>query len=308
MKRKLVKQGHNALTVTLPSKWVKKFSLKGGDEINLSEEGKRIVISVDELGERKINFDMTGNSKYLYRFLGVLYRLGYDEIKINFQNPKIIDQLQVEIDNMLGYEILDQSENYCIVKSVAGILEKEFDSTLKRIFSMLIVGGDASLEILKRGEIKRLERIENIAKINNKLTNFCERVLNKFSYKEDKKTTLIYCMVWSIEQIMDEYKNIWEYLIKKNEEARKTKKPAIITEKEIKLYEEINSLIKEYRKIFYDFDADELSNLREKCLNFINNSREIFEEDKSTNKVILVSLHSIAEKIYHMCESLIKIE
>jgi len=304
MRRKLVKQGHNAMTVTIPSSWIKKFDLKGGDEISLIEEGNRILISVDQLKEKKIEFDMRGNAKYLYRSLGVLYRLGYDEIKVNFQNPKIIDELQIEIDNMLGYEILDQGENCCVIKSVAGILEKEFDPTLKRIFSMLINGGEYSLEILKEGEIKDLEKVKNFERINNRLTNFCERLLNKYGYKDANKTMLIYCMVWGLEQIADDYKNIWNYLINKEKNGKKK----LITSSEIKSYVEINRLVKEYSEIFYDFDVDRLSRFRGKCLRFINNSREILDKEKNGSKVIQVSLNGIVEKLYHLCESLIKIK
>ncbi len=31
MKRKIIKQGHNTLTVTLPSEWAKQFNLKSGE-------------------------------------------------------------------------------------------------------------------------------------------------------------------------------------------------------------------------------------------------------------------------------------
>jgi len=41
MKRKLVKQGGTALTVSLPAKWAKKYDLKAGDEIDLVEEGNK---------------------------------------------------------------------------------------------------------------------------------------------------------------------------------------------------------------------------------------------------------------------------
>jgi len=34
MKRKIIKQGHNTLTITLPSKWAHKLNLKAGEEVD----------------------------------------------------------------------------------------------------------------------------------------------------------------------------------------------------------------------------------------------------------------------------------
>ena len=45
MKRKIIKQGHNTLTVTLPSEWVKKLNLNAGDEIDLVEDNSSLVIN-----------------------------------------------------------------------------------------------------------------------------------------------------------------------------------------------------------------------------------------------------------------------
>jgi antitoxin component of MazEF toxin-antitoxin module len=45
MIRKLVKQGDNALTVTLPAHWIKDQGLKTGNEVHLQEIGRNIEIS-----------------------------------------------------------------------------------------------------------------------------------------------------------------------------------------------------------------------------------------------------------------------
>ena len=35
MKRKVIKQGHNTLTITLPSKWVEKNTIVPGEEVEV---------------------------------------------------------------------------------------------------------------------------------------------------------------------------------------------------------------------------------------------------------------------------------
>jgi len=45
MERKLVKQGRNALTVTLPAKWLKFRRLEAGDSVFFDEKDDGILIS-----------------------------------------------------------------------------------------------------------------------------------------------------------------------------------------------------------------------------------------------------------------------
>jgi len=61
MKRKIIKQGHNTLTMTLPSEWVKKLNLKAGDEIDLNEKGGSLMVNGKQNNENKsTTIDITG--------------------------------------------------------------------------------------------------------------------------------------------------------------------------------------------------------------------------------------------------------
>ena len=53
MKRKIIKQGHNTLTMTLPSEWVKQLNLKAGDEIDLTEDRGSLCINGKQNNEFK---------------------------------------------------------------------------------------------------------------------------------------------------------------------------------------------------------------------------------------------------------------
>ena len=48
MKRKIIKQGSGTLTISLPTNWAKLFKLKSGDEIDVTQEGKMLVVSTKE--------------------------------------------------------------------------------------------------------------------------------------------------------------------------------------------------------------------------------------------------------------------
>ena len=58
MKRKIIKQGHNTLTITLPSDWVKRFNLQGGNEIDLIEKDNGLFLTTEKINSiKKAEFD-----------------------------------------------------------------------------------------------------------------------------------------------------------------------------------------------------------------------------------------------------------
>ncbi|MGV8169112.1 MAG: AbrB/MazE/SpoVT family DNA-binding domain-containing protein, partial [Candidatus Nanoarchaeia archaeon] len=53
MERKLVKQGQNALTVTLPAKWLKQKGLKAGGSVFLEVENNSVVVKSSVKSQKK---------------------------------------------------------------------------------------------------------------------------------------------------------------------------------------------------------------------------------------------------------------
>jgi antitoxin component of MazEF toxin-antitoxin module len=299
MKRKVVKQGHNAMTITLPAAWIKDNNIRCGDELDVDIKGKDLFIKTNPAeGTERITFHMNGTGKYLHRHLGVLYRLGYDEIRVEFDSPLMIDKIQYEIEEMLGFEIVDQGENYCVIKNIASGLEKEFDNILRKIFLNIIHCGTEGLNLIKKGDLKRLENLKQFSRVNNRQPNFCQRLLRKEGYKDYKKTMLVYTMVWNLEQVADYYNNIFKYILSLNKNPK-------INKEVLELYASVNKLFESYYETFYSFDSNKVSNLKEKCLNIINNIKDKIEKRNAEEIVILLNLNLISERIYHMTECLI---
>jgi len=106
MKRKLVRQGGSAMTITLPSDWVKRFKLEGGDEIDLEEQQGKLIIST-EAGkkENSIELSVSGLGPMVKRVLGALYKTGYDEFSIRFETPEEFETAQQVIrEQFVGFE------------------------------------------------------------------------------------------------------------------------------------------------------------------------------------------------------------
>ena len=45
MRRRIIKQGNNSFTSTVPIKWIKENNLEAGDEIEVFEEDNQLIIS-----------------------------------------------------------------------------------------------------------------------------------------------------------------------------------------------------------------------------------------------------------------------
>ena len=121
MRRKLIRQGNNALTVTLPAKWLQENNLNAGDEIDIDYEGKVLSLSQSNKGkhEKTVSITVDTNDFELYRSLiGSYYRAGYDVINVHYSNVGTLLLLQKIVDVLYGFEILDSSETGCVIKNM----------------------------------------------------------------------------------------------------------------------------------------------------------------------------------------------
>lgn len=286
MKRKLIKQGIGALTITLPKEWISKYGLRAGNEINLEEYEKTLLLKTEGGSSvlRKTIIDIDNLSQTLiWRYLMSAYRLGYDEITIKFSNIEknydiklsslgvlekkmrmnTIEVIQDIANRFIGLEIIDQGKNYCVIKYLGEISEKEFDITLRRIFLLLLSMAEESLSGLNK-KTKNVKYVCNIDVNIDKFTDFCLRVLNKNGYKKLNKTNSIYSIILLLEFIGDEYKKIVLHVCNS-----KTK----FDHKLINIYADINKLLNLFYELFYKFNekmAAEIYDLDEELTNKIN--------------------------------------
>ena len=49
MRKKLVKQGHSTLTITIPAKWARENKLKAGSELDLDINQNSLILSYPRL-------------------------------------------------------------------------------------------------------------------------------------------------------------------------------------------------------------------------------------------------------------------
>ncbi|MBC8501084.1 MAG: phosphate uptake regulator PhoU [Nanoarchaeota archaeon] len=256
MQRKVIQLGGKTLVISLPSKWAKNNSVKKGDNINIEEEEKRLIMSIEKERESEriiLNTDELGYYDPLY--IAYLYQAGIDEIRINYKDREVFKRIQEKIPDLMGYEIINQGENYVEIKSVSSALEEEFGTILRRTFYILEDMGKSGLEAIKNKDIERLKDIIPLENSIDKFTDFCKRVLNKRGYKNPKKTQFYYVIIRDLEKIGDYYEEITNYIIE-----NKLKPGNEI----LKLYEETNEFLSLFHKLFYKFSKEQATEFQKK--------------------------------------------
>lgn len=299
MKRKINQVGTGTYTISLPMAWVKENGLDKGQEIELIQQGRELIICTQmKVESKKIEINIVNLKGRVIRWiLSALHKFGYDEIKLIYGNDKkILYIVNDVIKNLfLGFVIIEQTDNYLALKNVSEEKPEEFEASLRRAFLVTLSMSESVLDMIKKKEFQSLKNLVTLENSNNQLTNLCERILNKWKYKETQKTNLFYVIAWNLEKVCDNYKYICDFL----SDAKNIK----ISKKIIDLFEETNKILRHFYEIFYNFNSAKLND-------FVNNKKktesEIQEYISSANKheaIVLLYLKTTIMNITDFCAS-----
>lgn len=197
--RKLVKQGRNALTMTLPASWIQKNNLTEKDVVHIEEVQNQIVVKTNnekQLKEISLNFENITLRVALHLVLSS-YIQGYDRIIINYNNLNLANR--VSNMNLLGLIIEEQTENTLILKDMIQVPQDNFKQLFRRSCTLLI---QHSKELHKltsqkttKDDVKRTERI-----LDQNLF-YCMRYINKYENIDESHKKFL--LISTIEEIGD---------------------------------------------------------------------------------------------------------
>ena len=277
MKRKIIKQGHNTLTITLPSNWAKKFSLAPGSEIELTEKDNGLLISTEQsssLGKTEINIDNM-DIPTIWKYLMGIYREGYDEVKITF-SPSLklespykffaqhkedikykkekhgkgpLDFFHELVNRFIGFEITSHGEGFIIIREMSEATSKEFENSLRRVFFLIQQMAEETCKALSKNKPELLTHIHDVDVNLDKFHDYCIRILNKKGNREYGKPNLIFSMLYLLELLGDEYKNISHHLLQDFSEKSNLKN---LKEMADSVKEQIDHLY----TLYYKFDKE----------------------------------------------------
>jgi phosphate uptake regulator len=291
MIRKVSRVGPATLVVSLPAKWAKKYGIKKGDDIEVTNEGSKLTISNEKEEKRKrIEINIKNERKFLKRHLNMFYKKGYDEIKFTYSNETILGKIQKEIDFLIGYEIMEQGENYCVVKNVASPLEDHLDSLSKRLSLTILNMFKETINSLEKKDIISLKKVSSLEKITNKLSFFYIRILNKkINYSYENKTILFF-ICEQLEQIADNLRDI------SNEIEDLTN----LSHNSLLMLNELKNLFEQYTLLYNNINLDKIEQFKNIRKKTYNNLKKKILKSKEIDSFVLSNLLCI----YHIIHQL----
>ena len=292
MKRKVIQLALNTLVVSLPSKWVKRYGVKKGAELEVEERGQQIVFGTSmnsDLESVRIDASKLSSEALKRWVLSSLHKTGYNQIEITYEDNSVSEIVQEAIRNlMIGFAVVEQGRGRCVIRVVAEEQEKEFHSMLRRAFIVTKTLGDEIYLSLVQGNGEHLKELLVLEKTNNQLTNFCERILNRKGYKQDKKRCFAYVVAWNLEKICDDY----AYLCKVLMESPKAKISAPVLD----MLKEANDYFKDYYELFYNFEIEKLSGLQRRKNRFKEKTFRLVKNKNQTEIVVLCKLEDLVTR------------
>ena len=257
MKRKVVKHGSATLTISIPSKWAKKFAVKSGDELEIDEEEGSIIIKSpayhDSVKETAI--DLGQMSVLGRRCLIALFKGGCDTIRITYPNPQVFNEIVMPtLNEFIGFEIMQQSEKHCVIKEISGLTDNtELDSLIRRMFLLIISLSDDCAAAIESGNHELLNDLISRDVTINRVANFSRRLLYKRGSVRAKDLPMTYYIIEELENLGDEYKYMCRYL---HENNLKIKNPEVY-----KIMRQANGLIREFHTLYFKFSFDRADKL-----------------------------------------------
>ncbi len=296
IKRKVIQIAGSTHLVSLPKPWIDQQKILKGDELDLSVEGNKIVVSASsESRPETIKVDVSDAHMFSFRFLAAIYKSGYDEVELQLSNKTSLKELSRQINSMLpGYELVDQHGRVCVIKNISRGLDSEFDTILRKIFLITNSMAKNTYDALKTNDYNLLNDTILLEETTNRFCNFCERMLNKRGYKNAKKTSFVYNIVWELEKVTDQFKYLNMYLLD-NRNAKLSKET-------FDLFRRVNALIKMFYELFYKFDAEKVQTIASERKLLVAECNKLFGSRTADPKVVH-HLSNITQMVFNMVGS-----
>ena len=249
MKRKVNKVGQNTLTVSLPSKWVKKLNIKPGDELELAEDKDNLIIG-GKIREHKKAITINLKSsypKYIRALMRNLYIHGYEIIKIIYNNEKDYVSISDALNGLVGFEIIKESKDECIIESISDIKYDQYLLFLNKQFQIISTMQNLLLDAMtNQPNDVDFAIISSLSKKSSKYACICRRVLTRNNLMNDDEPLTIFFVINLIHMVARNYANCYKYI--KENKIKTTKGNLDYLKESINLFNELYELYLKKKK------------------------------------------------------------
>jgi len=311
MRRKVIQIANSTQLVSLPRTWAKEHDIKKGDELELSIQKNKIIISTEKESEQEtIDVNVTNLDRSSLMFLiRALYKKGYDEINLRFdnqlakhyrinENVKVISSIHQEVNRLTGIEIVQQKENFCKLKTISKTDDKELDNMIRRTFILLLDAAKDVIDAAKNGNSVLLETIEEKHDTLTKFISYCIRTINKRK-TEDKNTHFLYHIIATMDKIVDILKNCSRELEGFNKKVKK---------ESLEVLNKTYSSFEKFYELFYKYNAETVKILSENKEQVMNSLISLSGKVPVQELLLLSNMNQTLELFRDLTESRIAME
>ena len=196
MQRRIIKQ-KTAYTITLPIKWVRNYNINEKREINIKEEGNKLILSTSNKAKpEKVDLKLENSEEHYCRIMIENHYLkGFDVINISFLNKDALSLIQTIVTNLIGVEIVKQNKTSCIISQTAMPTIKEFKSLFNRVKSIIIYTLQITEESIKGNVYDGLDEIEQLTKDARRFLLFLTRTIHKHTIIEKNDESFMHLLL-----------------------------------------------------------------------------------------------------------------
>lgn len=292
MKRRVVQQGPATLMISLPSKWVKENNIAKGNEVELTEEKGKLIITLDGPTEQpqKKEVDTATMGIFNEYFVNYFYQKGYDEVLIRSSDASLLDVIEKRAKQMIGFEVVQKTKNTITLKMLVKIDQQEFDIVLRKLFQITLVMGDKIIEAVGKKDAVLLAEVAMDEKENNKYTDLCLRILSKNKYKYPENGFMLFALLRELEQTGDLYKWI----------ADDVKKISKIQPSYIDLFKKIHAFFRLYYELYYSFDGQKAQSFFSQKNELLSLTDSLLQTAQKEETVLLSHCQALIHAVFNL--------
>ena len=169
MKRKLVQQGNNGFTISLPKKWIVENNLKKGYEVSVISHNENLIINHFNPNSKIKHLIINTDDNTAIRIaISNAYRMGYDKIYCKHTDNNKLKIKELSDLLLLGFENFEEDKNTIILENMFLNDIEKLDNILYKYFLLL---DNIFKKVLE-------EDISQYIKEIDKYTNFFKRAIN----------------------------------------------------------------------------------------------------------------------------------
>jgi phosphate uptake regulator len=299
MQRKVIQIADSTQLVSLPRQWVLKNNIKKGESLEIEEFNNALIIKIlasSGIKEKKLELTIKSKDKFTPKQIISPYIQGFTELDVHYDDAEVFKLISEQLQYIIGFEIISQGSNNCTIKSISTELDNDIDNIINRVFLSSISMMREVIDAASKSDTNRLCNLNPLELTNNKLSYFCLRILNKEGYKNDPgKTTSIYYIIWSVEEIVDDLKELCDYI---------SRNRVVIDKQILSISKKILSNFESAYKLFKQIDNQVLCELDRNIQNLQSEIKPLVKKCRNTETFILALLYKINTGIGHILKEI----